>query len=150
MNTDEVGLENLGKDKKESKSGRLKILGAGVLSILLLCLILFIYSCSGGEKTPKQNNPDLLVLKDAILLYKLDTGTWPDTVNDLSKCCQKGEFAGKPYVVGLLEDYWQREYRIFKNGKGRISVGSFGRDGLPEGEGVNSDMFLEVTFSKDH
>jgi general secretion pathway protein G len=83
---------------------------------------------------------DLHVIKDAMQLYRMDTGKWPDSMKDLMERPGELEGWGGPYLARRPMDYWDREYLLFKN-KAGIRAGTYGADGLPGGE---EDYFIDI------
>jgi general secretion pathway protein G len=90
---------------------------------------------------------DLRVLNDAFLFYRKDTGVWPERVRDLLECPDNLEGWRGPYLRTPANDPWRREYLLFKNEWG-MRIATFGRDGLPGGQGEDKDFIWDVTRQK--
>ena len=90
---------------------------------------------------------DLRVLNEAFLSYKKDTGVLPDKVADLLQCPENLKGWRGPYIMTPANDPWGREYLLLKNSWG-MRIATFGRDGLPGGQGEDKDFIWDVTRQK--
>ena len=85
---------------------------------------------------------DLTQLNEAIHLYRLDTGTYPEALRDLrSRPLEVRRWAG-PYVSAPIpQDPWGSDY-VYVSGGGLYELISYGRDGAPGGAGFDRDVRL--------
>ena len=78
----------------------------------------------------------------AVESFYLDTGTTPDTLEELVN--EPGNVTGwnGPYIkTSILKDPWGREYQFRSPGEhGDFDVYSYGADGQQGGEGKNADI----------
>jgi general secretion pathway protein G len=89
-------------------------------------------------------------LETALKLYKLDTGTYPDTEQGLQALVQmpeSGNTVKKWREGGYLEkgkvpfDPWGNEFVYLSPGlQGEYDIISYGADGISGGEGINKDI----------
>lgn len=82
-------------------------------------------------------------ISNAIELYRLETGTYPDALQDLVQKPQGLERWNGPYVRKLsqLKDPWGNELVIRRPGEyGEFDLISYGGDGQPGGEGDAADI----------
>lgn len=85
---------------------------------------------------------DLDAISDAIDLYRLDTGSNPLDLKDLTST-GKGD---APYLNRSPEDLWGNPY-VYRHYSGRVyELLSYGADGLPGGEGEGEDIVFRVGF----
>jgi general secretion pathway protein G len=93
---------------------------------------------------------DILQLKQALNLYKLDNGRYPTSEQGLQALVEKpgvdpipsnwkqGGYLDAPVVH---RDPWGHDYQYLNPGLHcDVEVVSFGRDGQPGGEGVDADI----------
>ena len=87
--------------------------------------------------------PKMAPLETAIDTYLLNTGYYPDTLEDLLYCPSGLEdvWAG-PYLnkEAQLYDPWDRAYMYELTDTGYVII-SYGADGAPSGEGYNRDIY---------
>lgn len=91
---------------------------------------------------------DIRTIISALKLYRLDSGTYPDTGQGLLALVQKPETGNIPrnwksggYLDRLPLDPWQAQYQYLNPGiHGQIDIFSFGGDNTPGGEGTNADI----------
>ncbi len=89
---------------------------------------------------------DVAALMQALKLYKLDNGRYPEQAQGLQSLVQRpqtGAVPGnwRPYLDKLPSDPWGRAYQYLNPGlKGEVDVFSLGADGQPGGEGANADI----------
>ena len=89
---------------------------------------------------------DIANLNQALKLYKLDNQRYPSAEQGLQALVTKPT-AGliplnwRPYIDKLPNDAWGRPYLYINPGlRGEIDIMSLGSDGLPGGEGKDSDI----------
>ena len=93
---------------------------------------------------------DIANLETALKLYKLDSGTYPDTEQGIEALVQKPESGKIPLkwrAGGYLEkgsvpnDPWGQAYVYLSPGNhGDFDIISYGADGIPGGENNNRDI----------
>lgn len=91
---------------------------------------------------------DVRTIVSALKLYRLDTGSYPETGQGLQALVTKPEAGRIPrnwksggYIERLPEDPWNEAYQYLNPGvHGEIDVFSFGTDGQPGGEGNDADI----------
>lgn len=91
---------------------------------------------------------DIRALESALQLYKLDNYYYPSTQQGLQALVTKP--SGDPqarnykqggYIPRLPKDPWGTEYQFLSPGvKGEYDVFSYGADGKPGGDGVDTDI----------
>lgn len=89
---------------------------------------------------------DILAIQNALDLYKLDNGFYPNTEQGLESLVKKPETSPvpqnwKPYLKSLPEDPWGREYIYLNPGQhGDIDIYTLGADGESGGTGINAEI----------
>jgi general secretion pathway protein G len=89
---------------------------------------------------------DVAALMQALKLYKLDNGRYPEQQQGLQALVQRPSVGTvptnwRPYLDKLPADPWGRPYQYLNPGlRGEIDVFSLGADGAPGGEGINADI----------
>ncbi|MCG8466254.1 MAG: type II secretion system major pseudopilin GspG [Xanthomonadales bacterium] len=91
---------------------------------------------------------DIQAMVTALNLYRLDNFSYPSTQQGLQALVQRP--GGRPeapnwkqggYIDRLPQDPWGREYQFLNPGThGEIDVFSYGADGAPGGDGINTDI----------
>ena len=91
---------------------------------------------------------DIQALVTAMNLYRLDNFSYPSTQQGLQALISRPN--GRPeapnwkaggYVDRLPQDPWGRDYLYLNPGAhGEIDIFSYGADGAPGGDGINSDI----------
>ena len=125
----------------------------GGFTLVELLLVLVILALIGGLVLPgiigkaesakaKAAASQVSRLAMAVESYYLDTGTTPDSLEDLVN--EPGDAPGwnGPYVkASSLKDPWGREYEYTYPGEhAEFDIVSLGADGQPGGEGKNADL----------
>lgn len=87
---------------------------------------------------------DCDAISKAIMAYKLDTNQYPNSLEDLVQSSVEG-WDG-PYIDGgmkRLRDPWKRTYvyELVGSGDPPYRIGSYGMDGVPQGDKENKDIF---------
>lgn len=76
----------------------------------------------------------------ALDTYRLDTGRYPEKLEDLVTQPGGEDFWDGPYLKkGIPKDPWGNEYHYTKSGEDYV-LQSYGADGQPGGEGENADV----------
>ncbi|MHA6192873.1 type II secretion system major pseudopilin GspG [Pseudomonas wadenswilerensis] len=88
---------------------------------------------------------DIAGLMQALKLYRLDQGRYPNQNQGLKALVEKpanaGQGSGRGYLERLPNDPWGHPYQYLNPGaNGEIDVFSLGADNQPGGEGVNADI----------
>ncbi len=91
---------------------------------------------------------DIRSLQNALNLYKLDNYNFPDTdqglealVKQPSGSTNAKNWKSGGYIERLPKDPWKNEYQFLNPGvHGDIDIYSFGADGQPGGDGLNTDI----------
>ena len=89
---------------------------------------------------------DISSLMNALKMYKLDNGRYPDSDQGLQALVAKPTSGTVPgnwhsYLDKLPDDPWHHPYQYANPGvHGEIDVFSFGADGQPGGEGDDADI----------
>ena len=91
---------------------------------------------------------DTAAIVQALKLYRLDNGSYPQTDQGLAALVQKPTTNPVPpnwkqggYLDRLPKDPWGRDYQYLNPGvRGEIDVFSLGADGARGGEGNNADI----------
>lgn len=85
---------------------------------------------------------DIQKIKQAISLYKLDTGRFPDELHDLSSQPEDAKNWHGPYLEKKLKDPWHNDYQYRAPGQnGReFDIWSYGQDEKEGGEGESADV----------
>ncbi len=122
-------------------------------TLVELLLVLVILALIGGLVLPgiigkaegakvKAAASQVQRLSMAVESYYLDTGTTPDSLQQLVE--ESGTESGwnGPYVkASLLKDPWGRDYEYVNPGEhGDFDISSLGADGRPGGDGKNADI----------
>ena len=123
-----------------------------VLFIMIISLMLLLAAVNQFlKKPPKQINlhdvarVQISLIEAAIDTYLLNTGTYPDDLEDLMVCptSMKGKWSGPYLKSNQLYDPWDRIFIYYPGGSGNQSgyeIISYGEDGLPGGDGENADI----------
>ena len=89
--------------------------------------------------------PKMKPVESAINTFLLNTGRYPKTLDELIICPPALNGWAGPYLkASQLYDVWDRPYIYDPNGKHNpdsYDIISYGADGLPGGEGYNSDIY---------
>lgn len=122
-------------------------------TLVELLLVLVILALIGGLVLPgiigkaegakvKAAGSQISRLSMAVESYYLDTGTTPDSLDDLVE--ESGDVGGwnGPYVKpSTLKDPWGREYvYVYPGEHGDFDIYSLGADGQPGGEDNDADI----------
>ncbi|WP_171093446.1 type II secretion system major pseudopilin GspG [Usitatibacter rugosus] len=90
---------------------------------------------------------DTAAIVQALKMYRLDNGSYPQTDQGLAALVQKPTTNPvpsnwtKPYLDRVPKDPWGRDYQYLSPGvRGEIDVFSLGADGARGGEGNNADI----------
>ena len=86
---------------------------------------------------------EMNTLKGVIIKYKLATGKFPSTLDDLVTNTT-GAANWKQYLETVPKDPWKTSYHFELRPEifNKFEIISYGADGQPGGEGINSDITL--------
>ncbi len=98
----------------------------------------------GGAKT-KTARVQIKDLEQALEMYKLDVGRYPETSEGLDALTDKPSDAdgwNGPYLKsGVPQDPWNNDYQyVYPGTRAEVDIFSMGQDRVPGGEGENSDV----------
>ena len=98
----------------------------------------------GGAKT-KTALIQIRDLEQALEMYKLDVGRYPNTAQGLDALVDKpGGTAGwnGPYLKGdVPQDPWKQDYLYkYPGERGELDIFSYGQNGSPGGDGEDADV----------
>ena len=118
-----------------------------VLAILGLLMSLVgprVLNQLGGAKT-KTAAIQIKDLEQALEMYKLDVGRYPNTTEGLAALVEKPSSAAGwngPYLKSDVPlDPWNREYNYkYPGDHGEVDIFSYGQNGSPGGEGEDADV----------
>lgn len=96
----------------------------------------------------QQAKTDMKSIETALKLYKLDNFNYPTTEQGLEALVSKTSIAPEPrnfkkdgYLDRLPKDPWGRDYIYISPGDhGDFDIITYGRDGVPGGEGQDADI----------
>jgi len=118
-----------------------------VLAILGLLMSLVgprVLNQLGGAKT-KTAAIQVKDLEQALEMYKLDVGRYPNNTEGLAALVEKPSSApgwNGPYLKSDVPlDPWNREYNYkYPGDHGEVDIYSYGQNGSPGGEGEDADV----------
>ena len=118
-----------------------------VLAILGLLMSLVgprVLSQLGGAKT-KTASIQIRDLEQSLEMYKMDVGRFPTTAEGLEALVKKPAGVSGwngPYLKSDVPlDPWKFEYHyLYPGEKGELDIFSYGQNGVPGGEGEDSDI----------
>jgi general secretion pathway protein G len=98
----------------------------------------------GGAKT-KTAAIQVKDLEQALEMYKLDVGRYPNNTEGLAALVEKPSSApgwNGPYLKSDVPlDPWNREYNYkYPGDHGEVDIYSYGQNGSPGGEGEDADV----------
>jgi general secretion pathway protein G len=127
--------------------------GFTLMELLVVLVILGLLASLVGPAVLNQlggakSKTALLQIKDleqALEMYKLDVGRYPQTSDGLSALVTKPANAAGwngPYLKGNVpQDPWKRDYMYkYPGERGELDIVSYGLNGAPGGEGEDADI----------
>ncbi len=94
-----------------------------------------------GKAKKQAAEGQISLFEMALDTYRLDTGRYPEKLEDLVIRPAGEDFWDGPYLKkGLPKDPWGNEYHYSKSGGEDYILQSYGADGQPGGEGEDSDI----------
>lgn len=90
----------------------------------------------------KTAQSQVVVLQNGIDAFALDVGRLPDSLDELVEPPSDADFWQGPYVKrSAISDPWDNEWVYRRPGEyGPYDLMSYGEDGVPGGQGTNSDI----------
>ena len=118
-----------------------------ILAILAAIVVPRIMRRPDEAKIVKEKQ-DVMVIENAMDLYKLDNGFYPSTEQGIQALVTKPSSDPAPqnwesggYVKHLPRDPWGQTYRYLKPGKhGDIDISTYGANNKPGGTGINATI----------
>lgn len=118
-----------------------------ILGILASIIVPNIISRPDDAKVVKAKQ-DILVLENALEMYKLDNGFYPSTDQGLNALVQEPSGTPTPsnwrqggYIKSLRKDPWNNDYNYLNPGiHSAIDIFSYGADGVDGGEGFDGTI----------
>jgi general secretion pathway protein G len=118
-----------------------------VLAILGLLMSLVgpqVLNQLGGAKT-KTALIQIRDLEQALEMYKLDVGRYPNTAQGLEALVVKARWQAGwngPYLKGKLpQDPWKQDYHYrYPGERGELDIFTYGQNGAPGGDGEDADV----------
>lgn len=122
------------------------------LFIVIISFMLFLAAVNHFKKNPPKqvNHQDMVklqisVIEAAINTYQVNTGKYPDTLEDMVVCPDSvtGKWTGPYLKESQLYDPWGRMYiyNLINSGNVSYEIMTYGADGLYGGEGENADIY---------
>lgn len=118
-----------------------------ILGILASIIVPNVISRPDDAKKVKAKQ-DIMVLENALEMYKLDNGFYPSTDQGLQALVSRPSSSPNPkswreggYIKSLKKDPWQNDYVYLNPGlHSAIDIFSYGADGQPGGEGFDATI----------
>ncbi|MCM8531619.1 MAG: type II secretion system major pseudopilin GspG [Lentisphaeraceae bacterium] len=136
-------MKKLNKRIKRRNFSLLEVIIA--ISILALVAALAVPNFLGQAEEAKANaaKVEMNTLKQSVTNFKLDTGKFPTSLEDLVSNSQ-GLKNWKQYLEDVPKDPWGNDYRFESRPElfNKFEIISYGSDGQPGGEGTNADITL--------
>ncbi|MCM8536674.1 MAG: type II secretion system major pseudopilin GspG [Lentisphaeraceae bacterium] len=115
------------------------------ITIVALVAALAVPSFLDDAESAKVNaaKVEINTLKETITRFKLDTGKFPTSIEDLVSNSQ-GLKNWKQYLETVPNDPWGNAYKFESRPElfNKFEIISYGGDGQPGGEGTNADITL--------
>ena len=123
----------------------LELLVVMVIIGLLVGYVAPMYFKQVGKSEVKVARAQIESFGKALDQYRLDTGHYPSTEQGLialvSKPADEARWDGSYLKKGVPNDPWGQPYNYKRPGAhGEYDIVSFGKDGVPGGEGENADL----------
>lgn len=88
---------------------------------------------------------DIDSLEQAVEMYRLTLGEYPRELGDLTEAPRDADLAARyprgGFLKSLNQDPWGRDYIYrFPGENGEFDILTLGRDGQPDGEGLDADI----------
>ncbi|MBL4869490.1 MAG: type II secretion system major pseudopilin GspG [Robiginitomaculum sp.] len=133
------------KQKSENEDGfTLVEVMVTMVIIGLLTTFVVINVLPAQDKAMQQKaKTDISTLEQAIEMYKLDMGKYPESLDDLrgGGADSDARYRKAGYIKFLPDDPWGNPYEYaFPGDNGIIDIWTYGADGEEGGEGLNADI----------
>lgn len=127
--------------------------GFTLLELLVVLVILGLlagyvaprYFAQIGKSEVKTTQTQIVALEKALDQYRIDTGHYPSNEQGLAalnaKPAEEPHWDGPYLKKGVPNDPWGKPYQYKMPGEhGEVDIYSFGRDGVPGGNGEDADL----------
>jgi len=128
--------------------------GMTLVEIIVVVIIIGLIAGIVGQRAFKQKEKadektalaQVSIIKSAIEMYRLDTGSLPSMQQGLQALIKNPGAEGwdGPYLDGeeIPKDPWKKPYvyQVPGTGSKDFDIISYGKDGVPGGDGENSDI----------
>lgn len=126
----------------------IEILVVLVIMGLLISVVAPTVLNSADDARVQKVQADFKSIETALKIYRLDNFVYPSTEQGLVALIEPSTLEPEPrnfkdggYLQEMPMDPWGREYLYLSPGEnGQVDIFSYGADGLPGGEGQNTDL----------
>ena len=126
----------------------IEILVVLVIMGLLISVVAPTVLNSADDARVQKVQADFKSIETALKIYRLDNFVYPSTEQGLVALIEPSTLEPEPrnfkdggYLQEMPMDPWGREYLYLSPGEnGEVDIFSYGADGLPGGEGQNTDL----------
>ncbi len=139
-----------GGDRLRNRAGFTLLEIMVVIVILGLLAALVVPKLIGRTEEAKRTQTRIQIknIEQALQLFKLDNGFYPDTEQGIEALVRAPEIGRIPksyrkggYIDRVPKDPWGSEYVYVSPGtQGDYDISSYGADGVPGGEGEDADI----------
>ena len=111
-----------------------------IIGILGTFVLVRIAGSTDSARIAKANS-DLSAIRSAATMYQAQTGSWPQSIQELVNPRDDNGIPIPGTLEKLPKDPWGNEY-VFEAGQYGPIVTCYGRDNAPGGEGIDGDVVL--------
>lgn len=134
--------------QKQRGFSLIEILVVLVIMGLLISVVAPTVLNSADDARIQKVRADFKAIETALKIYRLDNYLYPSTEQGLVALVEPSSLEPEPrnfksggYLSEVPVDPWGREYLYLSPGEnGEVDIYSLGADGLPGGDGQNTDM----------